>query len=274
MAQPPLRGVSVLTLELRGLPALASGHYEGWALFANDRISTGKFNVAVNGGLTALNGSPVEAFPLTRDIVSAERIAVTIEPEGDREPGPSLTILEGPLTGGRAQLAFSVPVANLGGSVTLMTPSDNNPGNELSGAWFLEPGTLAGSLALPELPPGWVFEGWVGTQGLTFSMGRFTQASAPDMAAPYSGAQRPSAPGEDFIERLPATLAEPINLADGASSVAITIEPDLGGTDPTGAGPSSILVLHLRIPEGAPWGQALPLEFDPVVVPSGVASVG
>lgn len=276
LATQPLRGVSVLTLALHGLRSLTTGHYEGWAIFPDGRISTGTFGIDGSGGLVSEAGAPLAAFPLTRDIVDAQRIEITIEPDGDRDPRPSgVTILAGPLVNGRAELAPPFVLAPLAGGFTLMTPTDSDPTNEAAGVWFYDRATREPALALPELHSGWVFEGWVGTQGLTFSTGRFAQAVGPDLAAPFSGA-RPglSAPGEDLVARLPGSVRQPVNLRDGASTVAISIEPDQVGFDPTGPAPSGFIVLQRLIPAGAPTGNLLPLDVNRQALPSGVATVG
>ncbi|MFN8638998.1 MAG: hypothetical protein U0360_05975 [Dehalococcoidia bacterium] len=86
----------------------------------------------------------------------------------------------------------------------------------------------------------------------------------PDLAAPFSGA-RPglSAPGEDYlVARLPGSVRQPVNLRDGASTVAISIEPDQVGFDPTGPAPSGFIVLQQLIPAGAPTGNLLPLDVN------------
>lgn len=276
LATQPIRGVSVLTLSLHGLRSLPSGHYEGWAVFGDGRISTGTFGIDGSGAMVSGAGGTLEAFPLARDIVDATRIEITIEPDGDRDPRPSgVTILAGALVSGRAELAPVFALAPLAGGFTLMTPTDSDPTNEAAGVWFYDRATRGGALTLPELPSGWVFEGWVGTQGLTFSTGRFAQAVGPDGAAQFSG-PRPglSAPGEDLVARLPGSVRQPLNLRDGASTVAISIEPDLAGFDPTGPGPTGFVVLQRLIPAGAPTGNLLPLEVNPQALPSGVATVG
>lgn len=273
---PPIRGVSVLTLQLEGVRPLPTGHYEGWAIFANERISTGKFNVNADGALQSITGAAILAFPLTRDIATAERIVITIEPEGDRDSVPSgVVFLEGALARGRAQLVFPLVREPLAGAVTMMTPTDGDSSNEAAGAWFYDARTRDSTLRLPDLPPGWVFEGWVGTQGLTFSMGRFTRAVGGDAAASFSGT-RPGlpTPGEDLVARLPGAVRPPINLADGASTIAISLEPDIAGQDPTGPAPSGLILLRLPVPRGTLARTLLPLEVDPGPPPSGVATVG
>jgi len=73
-----------------------------------------------------------------------------------------------------------------------------------------------------------------------------------DLASPFTGPNPgPPFPGEDFLTGLPAGIVSPVNLADGGSMVVITVEPDLGRQDPTGAGPISIKPLAAAVPQGA-----------------------
>ena len=272
----PLQAVSVLTLHFEGLRPLQAGHYEGWALIGSERVSTGKFRVTADRTLVALNGTAVSAFPLARDIAEASQISVTIEPEGDRDATPSgVVILNGALVGGRARLSFPAALEELAGGFILASPTDADLTNEVAGIWFTDTTATRAGLELPELPPGWTFEGWTGTQGLSFSMGRFVRPTGPDFATPFSG-PRPGYrfPGEDFVARLPGTVRPPVNLADGASTIAVTIEPDLGGQDPSGGGPFWLLPLRRAVEANTPTGVQQRLDLDMSVVPSGVATVG
>jgi len=62
-------------------------------------------------------------------------------------------------------LRFPIDVREVAGSFILATPTDDNPANETSGVWFLNPAGGPGqSLRLPQPPAGWVFEGWGVTQ--------------------------------------------------------------------------------------------------------------
>lgn len=271
----PVRGVSVLTLRVERLPSLTSGHYEAWALLDNERVSVGKFNVVREGQLASPNGVPIAAFPLTRDIIEARRILVSVEPEGDRDTTPSgPLVLEGTVVGGRAILSFPISTTGFGGSAILATPTDENPNNETAGAWFAAPDSRGPTLSLAAPPPGWVYEGWIRTQERLFTMGRFTRGQGADSAVLTSGPRAGfDTPGEDLLERLGAPLA-PINLADGNSTIEVSLEPDRAGQDPTGAGMFTAPVLRAQVPAGAAPSQAIPLEADPGQLPGGVATLG
>ncbi len=171
-------------------------------------------------------------------------------------------------------LAFPPNTAPLAGSVVLATPTDDNAANETAGAWLATPdGRPALTASAP--PRGWVYEGWIGTQDLRFTMGRFTGATGPDSARPTSG-PRPGldVPGEDLVDRLPPTLRGPVNLADGASTIEVSLEPDRDGQDPTGPGTFGAPVLRARIPAGGGPLQPVPFEVDTTQLPAGVATIG
>lgn len=93
-----------------------------------------------------------------------------------------------------------------------------------------------------------------------------------DLASPFTGPNPgPPFPGEDFLTGLPAGIVSPVNLADGGSMVVITVEPDLGGQDPTGAGPISIKPLAAAVPQGAGPGGSLALRRELSTVPQAIA---
>lgn len=271
----PVRGVSVLALRVEHLPPLTGSHYEVWAVLGEQAVSAGTFNI-VNEGLVSRSGVPLTAFPLTRDIVEAQRVFVSIEADDDGDSAPSdLVVVSGQVVNGRAMLAFPASTSGLAGGVLLATPTDDDPNNETAGAWFVASGDRAPSLTLAAPPPGWVYEGWIRTQDRLFTVGRFTRGQGPDSAVLTSG-PRPGfdAPGEDLLERLGAPLTTPVNLADGSSTVEISLEPDRRGQDPTGPGMFTAPILRARIPSGAAPLQGIPLEVDTSLLPSGVATLG
>jgi hypothetical protein len=201
-------------------------------------------------------------------------IVVTIEPIPDPDPAPSpVAVLAGKPRRHVAALRFPIDLRRAAGSFILATPTDDDPANGTAGVWFLDPAGGPGpSLTLPRPPAGWVFEGWGVTQGAPLTTGRFTSVTGPDLASPFSGPNPgPPFPGEDFVARLPAGVVPPVNLADGHSTVVITVEPDIGGHDPTGAGPFAIKPLTGAVPAGASPGTSLPLQRDLSGVPAAIA---
>jgi hypothetical protein len=257
-----------LLIGAKDLPRLSGAVYEGWVVKGDRKLSAGVFNVREQsrGRLVRLR-API-------DPARADMIVVTIEPVPDPDPGPSaVAILAGEPHRHFAALRLPIDLSRTAGSFILATPTDDDPANGTAGVWFLDPAGGPGpSLRLPEPPAGWVFEGWGVTQGTPLSTGRFTSAAGSDLAGPFSGPNPgPPFPGEDFVARLPAGVVAPVNLADGRSTVVITVEPDIGGQDPTGDGPFSIKPLAAAVPAGASPETSLPLRRDLSSVPEAIA---
>ena len=96
----------------------------------------------------------------------------------------------------------------------------------VNGIWWLDPaGGPDASLTLPQLPAGWMYEGWVVGADGPISTGRFTAAADLDSdgAGPTAGTEAiPPFPGQDFVD--PA-----IDLTSGyAAVISIEPEPDNG----------------------------------------------
>jgi hypothetical protein len=257
-----------LVIAAQDLPRLSGALYEGWVVAGDRKLSAGVFNVRERPhGQLVLLRAPIDPPP-------PDMIVVTIEPVPDPDPGPSaVAILAGKPHRHLAALRFPIDLRGIAGSFILATPTDDNPGNETAGVWFLDPAGGPGpSLRLPHPPAGWVFEGWGVTQGTPLTTGRFTSLTGSDLASPFSGPNPgPPFPGEDFLTGLPAGVAPPVNLADGRSMIVITIEPDIGGQDPTGPGPFSIKPLVATVPAGASPATSLPLGRDVSTVPKAIA---
>ena len=264
-----------LRLEFAGLQPLDAGHYEGWAIFGEEKLSTGKFAVASDGSLRTLANAPIDIFSPSTDVSGADLIVITIEADGDVDDVPSgIVVLAGALTGNSAALAFPTDLTPIAGGYILATPTDDDATNDLSGIWYLDPTGPSAALTLPALADGWVYEGWGVTQGTPLSMGRFSEATGADLAAPFSGPNAgPPFPGEDFVANLPASITPPVNLADGSSLVVLSVEPDLAGVDPTGAAPFSIKPLIGAVPDGLADHTLTPLDQNLGSLPSGTATV-
>ncbi len=262
-----------IRLRTATLPHLDGAFYELWVIRGKVKASAGSFNV--EGGRLVDGFGHRARFFSRIDPATADGVAVTIEPIPDPRPGPSsVIVLAGEDGTDGARLRFPVGLGNATGSFILATPTDDDNTNEKAGVWFLDPASGPGpSLALPRLPTGWVFEGWGVTQTQPLSTGRFSAAAGADGAAPFSGPKAgPPFPGEDFLANLPAGVTSPVNLADGASMVVLTLEPDIGGTDPTGPGPFSVKPLTAAVVSGAADHVSIPLTRDLSTVPRGRAT--
>ena len=214
-----------LSLSLTGLGNLGSGFaYEGWVLVNGSPVSTGTFTVDDNGNMSR---SSFEV--MSSDLDAATKFVLTIEPSPDDDPAPSsVHYLAGDFSGNMAVLSVADGAA-LGddftqamGSYILQTPSTSDIDDDYSqGIWWLDPSGGPGpSLDLPELPDGWVYEGWVVGMDGPVTTGRFTMATGADsdMGGSAAGPDgTPPFPGQDFIDPMMDLVGE---------AAVITIEPD------------------------------------------------
>lgn len=219
----------LLTLDIRGLTNLgADAVYEGWIIIDDNAISTGRFNVDLQGDMRRNT-----FFVNKQNLADAETFVLTIEPVPDTDPGPSDThILAGDFDGDQADLTVDHPSAlgteftDATGEYILATPSTTTTTDELSGVWFLNPndGSPIPGLDLPELPDGWQYEGWAVIDDIPVSTGTFLDVAAADDSDFYSGPEdTPSFPGEDFIQSAPIGLTFPTSLED--QQIVISVEP-------------------------------------------------
>lgn len=255
---------SVLEFSFTGLEALDTGHFEGWAIFGEEKISTGKFNVG-----DALS------FSLPRDLSEANQIVITIEPEGDTDTVPSgIVVLSGGVSGNSATLSFPVDFSGATGNYILATPTNGGDTDETSGIWFLKlPGPTAG-LELPSLPDGWIYEGWVVNQDTPLTSGRFVAVDEVDLFDGFSSIEPgPPFPGEDYLVNPPEGIVFPIDLSDGASQAVISVEPDLNGVDPTGDAPFQIKPLVVNVPSGALDHTNYSMNLNMGSIPFGTATI-
>ena len=191
-----------VVLDLPGIQPLTEGfHYEGWAFVDGVPVSVGKFNVTADGQLVTLSGATIPGgrFGIDTGIDNVTSVMVSIEPSGDTDAVPSATrFLAGDVSDGVATLsvgdagAIGETFENANGFYILATPTDGHlRTNEKSGIWFrravdqLEPDPRG--LFLPELPEGWLYEGFVDIEGQPVTSGKFWDPWDIDMSAPYSG---------------------------------------------------------------------------------------
>jgi hypothetical protein len=162
---------ATLALSVTGLSPVdvtSGGRYEAWVVDgAGVSHSLGTVDPRAGGSLTFSN-----------PVADPAAFAITYEPRGDTDPGPSQhRLLAGPIRGGRAQLAIEgsvttndLPLRERPGQFTMFSPSDNfrngYPSNEESGIWLFNMApreTPQGDMwvRLTQLQPGWVYEGWM-----------------------------------------------------------------------------------------------------------------
>lgn len=217
-----------MLLRADGLEDLGADYlYEGWLIVDGAPVSTGRFSVDADG------------VPETRTFIvsnldarAASTFVLTIEPAYGDDPAPAAThYLAGDFVKHKATLSIDHPAAldtdfsDVYGAYILETPSTSAmPGDYDQGIWWLmmTPDGPAPALDLPELPAGWVYEGWVAGPMGAISTGRFTATDAADfdgagMAAGPDGS--PPFPGQDFID--PALM-----LPGMAAVISVEPEPD------------------------------------------------
>ncbi len=272
---PPL---PTLTLTVDGFPSLEGGfHYEGWAVIGGSAVSTGKFNVTDDERVVDLDGNPIEALAVDADLAAATAIVITIEPAGDADTVAADThLVAGDVTNGGADLTMAHPAglgtdfAEAAGRFVLATPSTDTKADELSGIWFLTlPGPEPG-LELPELPPGWKYEGWAVVDEVPLTTGKFIDVASADEAAPFGGPGRmPDFPGEDFVANAPVGVTLPTDLS--GTTIVVSVEPD-PDDDPA---PFILQPLVGQIPDPS---QPEPVAYDLVLnidaVPFARATIG
>lgn len=270
---PYLDQKHAVTYSFTGVTGVSPAHLEGWAIFGDTMVSTGKFTLDPDGNVLNMLGEPMDTFFVIEDMQEADSIVVTVEPEGDVDGVPSgLVLMQGNLVGNSSVLRFPVDFSASGGSFILATPTNGPDTDEVSGIWFLSLPDPSPGLDLPSLPSGWVYEGWVEYQSIPLSSGRFTSVDAEDLFNGYSGAEAgPPFPGEDYVANAPSGWSFPIDLADGTSKGIISDEPELDGVDPTGDDPFAVKPLMALIPEGA--GDHVNIPMSPGSMPLGFAVI-
>ncbi|MGI9644055.1 MAG: hypothetical protein ACR2O6_01935, partial [Ilumatobacteraceae bacterium] len=262
-----------LALDFVGLPTLGpAAVHEGWAIVDSAALTTGRFLIDESGAIVDEAGAAIESFPV--DATTASAFILTIEPADDPDPGPSEThIVGGDFVDGVAELNIAHPgalgtdFAEAAGSVEVAVPTARElPGAETSGIWFFTEGS--GSLTIPVLPAGWVYEGWTVFEGIPVSTGRFLDPNAEDDNRQYSGdGNGPATPGEDFIRNAPEGLTFPTTV--GGTTVVVTVEPDPDDSP----GPFSIKPLGVELPdEVAPFQEFDLVNLGADTYPTGTAT--
>ncbi len=224
VVDPPVDEPATLTVSLGGLGDLGPDYvYEGWLITDAGPIAAGRFNLS--------SGDETVSVEVAREVADAATMYVlTIEPVVGDVPAPSDThVVAGVFNAaGEAELGMEHPAA-LGtnffaatGSYILETPTSAPTDDYDLGVWWT-PGTLS----LPELPAGWVYEGWVVGENGPITTGTFV---SPDMAD--SDAAGPEAgplgfPAADFAATHPFPgqdfVTPPMSLI--GTTIVISVEP-------------------------------------------------
>lgn len=233
-------GSSTVTLSVNGLEKIVGGlNYEAWLVVGDANNYYGYplvlFNIDESGRMVDPANDTILTGPYQADVRTSAVLGVAVSLEVTnvlREFSSSTFILGGELIQGTATLtaddwiALNRDLSGIAGTFALSTPTDEDPGNELSGVWFINPSenSVEPGLTLPVAPSGWNYEGWVEVDGHVFSTGKFLYPNEPDSAATYSGtADIPLYPGEDFLFNAPAGVDFPLDLSGGL--VYVTFEP-------------------------------------------------
>jgi hypothetical protein len=252
------------------LPILPAGwEYEGWAVINGTPVTTGRFTdpAAADNAAPYSGSQPGPPFPgedflmnapagltFPTDLAGATAV-ISIEPSPDDDPAP-FTL---------KPLAGMIP-ANAVDHVTYSM--DNNSAGVPGGSVTITLNAPAAALQLSALPPGWEYEGWVVINSMPVTTGKFSDVSAADDAAPYSGAQAgPPFPGEDFLQNAPSGLTFPTDIANGTAVISIEPFPD---DDPA---PFTLKPLAGQIPANATDHVSYPIDNNTVGFPNGSATI-
>jgi len=215
--------MATVTVQLSGLEPLGAGYvYEGWIIVDDAPVTTGRFQIEEGVDM-------YESMVAQADADAAVAFVLTIEPEDGDDPAPSMVhVLGGDVADGEATLSLDHGAAlgtDFGGAVgtyILETPSSGGVVDDYDqGIWWLQMGGNgpAASLALPGLPEGWVYEGWVAGPNGPVSTGTFSAPAGADDdgAGPDAGPDAgPPFPGQDFVD--------PAMVITGMTAV-ISVEP-------------------------------------------------
>ena len=211
------------------------------------------------------------SLPMTPAIEEADAILLTVEPRYFFFDIPSdSTMLAGDLINGEAELLITHPKAintdfsSANGTFRLATPTSLETKDYDQGLWWFDTDgdTLVQSLFLPELPPGWMYEGWIIGGLEPLSLGKFPDPSRFDFDLAGIAADEeppPPFPGQDFIE--------PPELVRGRTAmISVEPQPDYAIT------PSGIEILFDQVIE--PLGVNQPMENrTDRGLPSGFATI-
>lgn len=199
-----------------------------------------RFNLNATGALIDSNGVAITDNLLTDlpvDLDDYDSLEITVERISTMVSVPSAAVyVHGKIPADLSvshlpKLEFPHAFGQGISAFMLLTPTDSDTSDELSGVWFLSkdpPNANDSGLTLPPAPTGWIYEGWVHHLGADLSTGRFRNAVGTDLDNPYCGAgSKPAFPGEDFLQNAPTGLGFtfPFALTRG-DRVSVALQPD------------------------------------------------
>jgi hypothetical protein len=281
--------LSGLTLNIKGLEDLGpSAQYEGWVIVDGSPVSIGTFTVDSTGQFHQTTSQQHLTQNLTQNLfllnaAAAEKATtfiLTIEPKPDPNPEPSdVRYLAGDFQGNSASLsvnhsqALNTDFSTASAKYMLGTPTTarDDDTNETSGLWFIDISSgisaLGPGLELPELPEGWVYEGWADVGGIPVSTGKFTDPKSSDQSGVHSGEiTNPPFPGEDFLVNPPAGLTFPLDLS--GQRALVSIEP----AHDNSANPFGLTIFTGNIPSDANEYTNYPMQMNSSVFPTGTVT--
>ncbi|TSC72719.1 MAG: hypothetical protein G01um101438_436 [Parcubacteria group bacterium Gr01-1014_38] len=261
------------------LPPVSGGHYELW--FEHPDGGAGRvaaFTVLPRGALFTLTGEPVQDFLVTELPPLGSTLLLTVEPgETPVEKRSARVLLRGALQG--LEVTFEPVLPDVGGKhvAMLVAPTDAKA-PDTTGVWFVRPAggtdrTSAG-LQLKALGEGWAYGGFLTTSaGTVLYMGLFPDPKKADGSVSFSGSKKGLPfPGEDFVRNPPEGVKFPLNLADGRTTVTVSLEPDFSKAIVAAEGSFEpfLPLLTLRIPYQQKPGEAFTLSpVSPDTFPGG-----
>ena len=215
--------VRAVEFEFKGLESLGEDYvYEGWILVDGVALSAGRFTVDAEG-VPSIDRFEISASDADR----ASKYVLTIEPAVGDDPAPAATkLMGGSFDNDTAVLsvadgsAFADDFTSGAAKFLLETPTSEDPADYANGIWFLDVSAGTPSIDLPDLPEGWMYEGWVVTEDGPITTGRFKSATGTDSdgAGPTAGpADFPGFPGQDFIDPAMSLVG---------TTVVISVEPE------------------------------------------------
>ncbi len=219
-----------LMMQFYNAPPLPSPWmYRASVLNGGQWVDGGTFNVDLGGNLVNAQGQPIDDNTLnfgTLDLLTCDSLRITFA-----ESGAGMLFLAAAIDS-NVSVRLESPMKEEVGArdlyYTYGTPSDAFDDNELSGIWFADVDGQSPSLdSLPDLPAGWIFEGWANHGGVYLSTGKFSGKAGADQNCRYynCSASTPAFPGEDFLVNPPAGIQFPFEFDEG-DSVVISIEPE------------------------------------------------